>query len=125
MAKAAETLGTPLICANVPWESWYLNLFPNGNPQHATEKAKYVVMYFFGAEHLVETFMPMWNRIHSQLNTDKVVGAAFPNDSDGNAFRAVFPLIAKSGGYTMALSSPYTDGTQNYSSMIAGFKNSG
>jgi branched-chain amino acid transport system substrate-binding protein len=51
-----------------------------------------------------------------------VVAAAFPNDSDGNAFRAVFPAIAKSGGYTMSLSSPYTDGTQNYSSMIAGFK---
>src|SRR5581483_6939507 len=122
VSSAAERLGTPLICANIPWESWYLNLFPQGNPQHATEKAKYVVMYFFGAEHLVQTFMAMWNRINHQLNTDKVVAAAFPNDSDGNAFRAVFPEIAKSGGYTMSLSSPYTDGTQNYSSMIAGFK---
>src|SRR5579862_9453119 len=25
VASAAETLGTPLICANCPWESWYLN----------------------------------------------------------------------------------------------------
>ena len=28
VASQAETLGTPLICSNIPWESWYLNLFP-------------------------------------------------------------------------------------------------
>jgi branched-chain amino acid transport system substrate-binding protein len=125
VASTAETLGTPLICANCPWESWYLNLFPHGNPQHATETAKYVVLYFLGAEHLVECFIPMWNRIHAQLHTDKVVAAAFPNDSDGNAFRAVFPPIAKGAGYTMVLSSPYPDGTTNYSSMISQFKSAG
>jgi branched-chain amino acid transport system substrate-binding protein len=123
VASTAETLGTPLVCSNIPWESWYLNLFPKGNPQKATEKAKYVVMYFLGAEHLVEAFIPMWNRVHAQLKTDKTVAAAFPNDSDGNAFRAVFPEIAKSAGYTFALSSAYTDGTTNYSSMITSFKN--
>jgi branched-chain amino acid transport system substrate-binding protein len=125
VSSAAETLGTPLICSNIPWESWYLNLFPKGNPQHATEKATYVVMYFLGAEHLVECFIPMWNRVHSQLHTNKIVAAAFPNDSDGNAFRAVFPPIAKSAGYDMVLSAPYTDGTTNYSSMISQFKSSG
>jgi len=122
VASQAESLGTPLICANIPWESWYLNLFPHGNPLHATEKAKYVVMYFLGAEHLVKCFIPMWDRIHSQLHTDKIVAAAFPNDSDGNAFRAVFPPIAKAAGYTFDMSSAYPDGTTNYSSMISQFK---
>jgi branched-chain amino acid transport system substrate-binding protein len=120
VASAAETLGTPLICANIPWESWYINL--HGNPAKPTLKPKYVVMYFLGAEHLIECFIPMWNKVHGQLGTDKVVAAAFPNDSDGNAFRAVFPPIAKSAGYTMTLSSAYTDGTTNYSSMISAFK---
>jgi branched-chain amino acid transport system substrate-binding protein len=122
VASQAESLGTPLVCANIPWESWYLNLFPKGNPQHATEKAKYVVMYFLGAEHLVKAFIPMWNRIHDQLHTDKVVAAAFPNDSDGNAFRAVFPPIAEAAGYKFDMSSAYPDGTTNYSSMISQFK---
>ena len=122
VASQAESLGTPLICANIPWESWYLNLFPKGNPQHATEKAKYVVMYFLGAEHLVKCFIPMWDRIHAQLHTNKVVAAAFPNDSDGNAFRAVFPPIAEAAGYKFVMSSPYPDGTTNYSSMISQFK---
>ena len=120
VASQAESLGTPLICANIPWESWYINL--GGNPVKPTVKPKYVTMYFLGAEHLIKAFIPMWDRIHSQLKTDKVVAAAFPNDSDGNAFRAVFPPIAKAAGYSMALSSAYPDGTTNYSSMISQFK---
>ena len=110
VASQAESLGTPLICSNIPWESWYLNLFPKGNPEHATEKAKYVVMYFLGAEHLVKCFIPMWDRIHAQLHTNKVVAAAFPNDSDGNAFRAVFPPIAKAAGYKMVCLRPTPTG---------------
>ena len=123
VSSTAETLGTPLVCSNIPWEPWYINL--HGNPEKPTLKPKYVVMYFLGAEHLVQAFIPMWNRIHAQLKTNKLVAAAFPNDADGNAFRAVFPPIAKSAGYTMVLSEPYTDGTTNYSSMISQFKNSG
>ena len=123
VASTAETLGTPLVCSNIPWESWYINL--HGNPAKPTVKPKYVVMYFLGAEHLIQCFIPMWNKIHSQLNTNKIVGAAFPNDSDGNAFRAVFPPIAKAAGYTFNMSAPYTDGTTNYSSMISTFKAQG
>jgi branched-chain amino acid transport system substrate-binding protein len=120
VASQAESLGTPLICSNVPWEPWYLNL--GGNLEKPTLKPKYVVMYFLGAEHLVKAFIPMWDRIHAQLHTNKMVAAAFPNDADGNAFRAVFPAIAKTAGYTFDLSSPYPDGTTNYSSMISQFK---
>jgi branched-chain amino acid transport system substrate-binding protein len=120
VASQAESLGTPLVCSNVPWESWYINL--GGNPAKPTLKPKYVVMYFLGAEHLAKCFIPMWNRIHTQLHTDKVVAAAFPNDSDGNAFRLVFPPIVSAAGYTFDMSSPYPDGTSNYSSMISQFK---
>jgi branched-chain amino acid transport system substrate-binding protein len=123
VASQAETLGTPLICANIPWEPWYINL--GGNPLKPTLKPKYVVMYFLGAEHLVKCFIPMWDRIHSQLHTNKIVAAAFPNDADGNAFRAVFPPIAQAAGYKFDLSSAYTDGTTNYSSMISQFKSAG
>ncbi len=123
VASQAETLGTPLVCANIPWESWYINL--GGNPLKPTLKPKYTVMYFLGAEHLVEAFIPMWNRIGAKYGNNHLVAAAFPNDSDGNAFRAVFPLVAKSAGYNFVLSSPYTDGLTNYSSMISQFKSSG
>jgi branched-chain amino acid transport system substrate-binding protein len=120
VASQAETLGTPLVCANVPWQSWYTNL--GGNPIKPTLKPKYTVMYFLGADTLVHCFVPMWNRIHDQLKTNKVVAAAFPNDADGNAFRAVFPPLVKAAGYTLDMSVPYTDGLTNYTSMISQFK---
>ena len=104
VASQAESLGTPLICSNVPWEPWYINL--GGNPGKPTLKPKFVVMYFLGAEHLVECFIPMWDRIHAQLHTNKIVAAAFPNDSDGNAFRAVFPPIAKKPATTWSFRRP-------------------
>jgi branched-chain amino acid transport system substrate-binding protein len=117
VTSQAEALGTPLICSNCPWESWYINL--GGNPQKPTLKSKYSVLFFLGAEHLVQAFIPMWKRIPGQ---NKLVAAAFPNDSDGNAFRAVFPAIAKEAGYSFDLSAAYPDGTTNYSSIISGFK---
>jgi branched-chain amino acid transport system substrate-binding protein len=123
VSSQAETLGTPLVCANIPWESWYINL--GGNPQKPTLKPKYVTMYFLGAEHLAECFIPMWNRIGAKYGNNHLVAAAFPNDSDGNAFRAVFPPILKSAGYKMDLSPAYTDGLTNYTSMITQFKASG
>jgi branched-chain amino acid transport system substrate-binding protein len=123
VASQAEALGTPLVCSNIPWESWYGNL--GGNPQKPTLTPKYTVMYFLGAEHLIECFIPMWNKIGSKYGNNHKVAAAFPNDPDGNAFRAVFPPIAKSAGYTIDLSAAYTDGLTNYSSMISQFKSDG
>ena len=108
VSSQAETLGTPLVCANIPWEPWYINL--GGNPQKPTLKPKYVVMYFLGAEHLVEAFMPMWNRIGKQYGNNHLVAAAFPNDSDGNAFRAASPDGRQVPGLQVELSTAYTDG---------------
>jgi branched-chain amino acid transport system substrate-binding protein len=125
VASQAETLGTPLVCSNIPWESWYQNLGGNPTPGHQTFKPKWTIMYFLGAEHLVECFIPMWNRIGKQDGNNHIVAAAFPNDADGNAFRAVFPPIAKGAGYTIDLSTPYADGLTNYTSMISQFKSQG
>ena len=65
VASQAEALGTPLICSNVPWESWYINL--GGNPQKPTLKPKHTVMYFLGAEHLALAFKPMWDKIGDEV----------------------------------------------------------
>jgi branched-chain amino acid transport system substrate-binding protein len=123
VATQAETLGTPLICSNIPWESWYINL--GGNPLKPTLKPKWTIMFFLGAEHLALAFIPMWNRIGEKYGNNHKVAAAFPNDPDGNAFRAVFPPILKGAGYTADMSTPYPDGLTNYTSMISQFKNNG
>jgi len=123
VALQAEALGCPLICSNIPWESWYINL--GGNPQKPTLKPKNTIMYFLGAEHLALAFIPMWNKIGEKYGNDHKVAAAFPNDSDGNAFRAVFPPILKGAGYTIDMSTAYPDQLTNYTSMITQFKNNG
>ena len=123
VASQAETLGTPLICSNIPWESWYINL--GGNPQKPTLKPKWTVMYFLGAEHLALAFKPMWDRIGEKHGNNHQVAAAFPNDADGNAFRAVFPEVLGPMGYKLDLSTAYADGLTNYTSMISQFKSKG
>ncbi|HEX2823690.1 MAG TPA: ABC transporter substrate-binding protein, partial [Streptosporangiaceae bacterium] len=122
VATKAETLGTPLVCGNVPWQSWYANLGGNPTPGKSTFKPQWTTMYFLGVNDLCNSFIPMWNRIHAKLGTDKVVGCTFPNDSDGNAFRAAWPIFAKAAGYTLIDPPAYTDGLTSYSSMIDLFK---
>src|SRR5690242_1111512 len=123
VASQAEALGTPLICSNIPWESWYINL--GGNPQKPTLTPKHTVMYFLGAEHLALAFKPMWDRIGEKYGNNHKVAAAFPNDSDGNAFRAVFPAVLKPEGYTLDISTAYPDGLTDYTSVISQFKRDG
>jgi branched-chain amino acid transport system substrate-binding protein len=123
VASEAETLGTPLICSNIPWEAWYVNL--GGNPQKPTLKPKWTIMYFLGAEHLALAFAPMWTRIGEKYGNNHKVAASFPNDSDGNAFRAVFPQVLGPMGYTLDMSTAYPDGLTNYTSMITQFKSHG
>jgi len=123
VVSQAEALGTPLICSNIPWEAWYINL--GGNPEKPTLKPKHTIMYFLGAEHLALAFKPMWDRIGEKYGNNHKVAAAFPNDSDGNAFRAVFPAVLTGSGYTLDLSTAYPDGLTNYTSMISQFKSHG
>jgi branched-chain amino acid transport system substrate-binding protein len=122
VATTAEKLGTPCICGNVPWQAWYSNLGGNPTPGKSTFKPKWTTVYFLGVNDLCNSFIPMWNRIHSQLGTNKVAGCMFPNDDDGNAFRAAWPIFAKAAGYTLIDPPPYTDGLTSYSSMINLFK---
>ena len=122
VATVAEKLGTPTICGNVPWQAWYANLGGNPTPGKSTFKPTWTTVYFLGVNDLCNSFIPMWNRIHTQLSTDKVAGCMFPNDSDGNAFRAAWPLFAGPAGYTLVDPPPYTDGTTDYTSFISLFK---
>src|SRR5262249_20017198 len=91
VSSQAESLGTPLICSTILWGQ--LNTTLGANPEKPMVKPKFVVMYFLGAEHLVKSFIPMWDRTHAHPHTNKLAAAASPNASDGNAFRAVFPPI--------------------------------
>ena len=70
VATVAEKLGTPTICGNVPWQAWYANLGGNPTPGKSTFKPSFTTVYFLGVNDLCNAFIPLWNRIHTQLSTD-------------------------------------------------------
>jgi branched-chain amino acid transport system substrate-binding protein len=123
VAATCEQLHVPNLATVVPWQSWYAGL--GGNPGKPTEDFAYSSMFFFGLEEFAGTFLPMWNRIEATTKAAKVFAGQFPNDADGNAFRAGFPPFAEKDGYKFVDGGAYTDGTTNYSSMIEKFKAAG
>jgi branched-chain amino acid transport system substrate-binding protein len=115
VATVCETQGVPCVSTVVPWEAWYFSRQANPkNPKPFT----YTTMFFFGVDEFGGCFVPMWNRV----SNDKTVAGMFPNDADGNAFRAAWPAVIKKAGYKFVDAGGYTDGLTDYSSMIGKFK---
>jgi len=86
-------------------------------------------MFFFGVPEFVECFLPMWNKVLKQTNANQVYAGMFPNDSDGNAFRAAWPptlnaIVGAEKGtpWTFVDGGAYTDLTSDYTNMISTFK---
>ena len=117
VAVVAQTEGVPCAATNDPWESWYAGL--GGNPANPTTKFQFCTLFFFGLKQLADCFIPMWNRMPA---SSKAVALQYPNDADGNAFRAVMPGIMKAAGYDPIDGGAYTDGTTDYTQMISTFK---
>ena len=123
VASTCEQLRVPCVATVVPWESWYAGL--GGNPGKPTKSFTYNAVFFFGLKEFAGCFLPMWDRIQTQTHAAKVFAGMYPNDADGNAFRAGFPPYAEAQGYKFVDGGAYTDGTSNYSSMIDKFKSAG
>jgi branched-chain amino acid transport system substrate-binding protein len=115
VSDACEAAGTPCISTVVPWESWY---YGRGAKPGNKAAYKYTYHFSFGVENFAATYISQWNL----LPTNKVVGALYPNDADGNAIRmGLIPLLEK-GGFKVVDAGPYNDGLNDFSSQIATFK---
>jgi branched-chain amino acid transport system substrate-binding protein len=80
---------------------------------------QYCTLFFFGLKEFQGCFVPMWNRVPA---SSKNVACQYPNDADGNAFRAVFEPLIRASGYKPVDGGAYTDGTTDYTTMISSFK---
>ena len=123
VSSEAETLGTPLICSNIPWESWYINL--GGNPQKPTLKPKYTIMYFLGAEHLGAGFQADVEPNRSPVRQQPQGRGGVPERLRRQRVPRRLPADPKAAGYDIDMSSAYGDGLTNYTSMISQFKSAG
>ena len=112
---AAEAAGVPAVSTTVPWQSWWLG---SGNSLTKPKPYKWIYHFSFGVGNFFDTYTHLW----PQVKTNKTVGVMYPNDADGNAIReALAPLLEKAG-YTIVDPGAYQDGTTDFSSQIALFK---
>src|SRR5438067_1717953 len=93
-----------------------------GGGPSAWKPFNYVYHYFWGLEDVIAVFTNMW----SQVETNKSVGALFPNDGDGNAWgdkQVGFPPVLDKQGYKLVDPGRYQNLTDNFSAQISAFKN--
>ena len=95
VSDVCEANGMPCIATVVPWQPWFFGR--KGDPG---KPFKWTYQFFWGLEDIIAVFLDMW----SQVETNKVVGALYPNDADGAAWgdtKIGFPPPLKKLGYRL------------------------
>ncbi|WP_417268464.1 ABC transporter substrate-binding protein [Celeribacter baekdonensis] len=120
VADLCELNGIPCISAATPWQSWYFGR--GGTPME--KSFTYTNHFFWGAEDLLAVYFGLW----AGLETNKVVGALWPNDPDGIAFadpKLGFPPALKDAGFTLVDPGRYQNLKDDFSAEINAFKSAG
>jgi branched-chain amino acid transport system substrate-binding protein len=119
VADACEVNEVPCITTDEPWQPYFFGR--HGDPKKGF---KWTYHFFFGAEGIIGCFIDLWN----QLPTNKVVGALWPNDADGNAFadpgHGMPPIIAKAG-FKLVDTGRFDAMAENFTAQIGKFKSEG
>jgi branched-chain amino acid transport system substrate-binding protein len=119
VSAQCEANATPCITADTPWQPWVVGM--GANPGDPSTALKWSYHFFWGLEDITNVWMDMW----AKVDTNKKVGALFPNDADGQAFtdpKLGVPAIIEPEGYTFDNPGLYPSGTQDFSAQIAAFK---
>jgi branched-chain amino acid transport system substrate-binding protein len=119
VADTCEANQVPCISSIAPWQPWFFGR--KGDPAKGFQ---WTYHFFWGLEDIIAVFLDMW----AQLPTNKVVGAIWPNDPDGNAWgdpKTGFPPALKKAGYTIVDPGRFPDGNDDFSSQISKFKSAG
>lgn len=120
VCSVAESEEIPVISSVAPWQPWFIG--QQGNPLDASDwkPFDFVYHFFWGLEDNVSVFLNMWE----SLNTNKQVGALWPNDGDGNAWASdvgMPPALGKPG-YKLTDTGRYQNLTDDFSAQINAFK---
>ncbi|MBL0371887.1 ABC transporter substrate-binding protein [Rhizobium sp. KVB221] len=119
----AESEEVPVISSVAPWQPWFIGQQGNPADPGSWQEFDYVYHFFWGLEDNVSVFLNMWN----SLDTNKKVGALWPNDGDGNAWGSDvgMPPAAKAAGYQLTDPGRYQNLTDDFSAQINAFKQAG
>ncbi|MCL4289761.1 MAG: ABC transporter substrate-binding protein [Thermoleophilia bacterium] len=119
VSDTCEANGVPCISSVAPWQPWFFGR--NGDPAAGFQ---WTYHFFWGLEDIIAVFLSMW----SQVETNKMVGAIWPNDGDGNAWgdpELGFPKPLTEAGYTITDPGRYPNLTDDFSAQISEFKSKG
>ena len=116
VSDQCELNEVPCISSLCPWQPWFFGR--KGDP---AKGFNWTYHFFWGLEDIIAVFTSLWK---SQA-TNKIVGALFPNDGDGNAWGdpklGLPPALAKDG-FKLVDPGRYQNLQQDFSAQIAAFK---
>jgi branched-chain amino acid transport system substrate-binding protein len=121
VADQCEANGIPCLSTVAPWQPWFLAR--QADPAAPVE-FEWTYHFFWGLEDIIAVFLDMW----SQVDTNKKIGAIWPNDGDGNAWgdpALGFPPAFASAGYSLTDPGRYENLTNDFSAQIGQFKKAG
>lgn len=119
VADQAELNGVPCITNDTPWQPHFFGR--GGDPATGFEWTNH---FFWGLEDVISVYTAMWDK----AGTNKVVGALWPNDPDGNGWgdpERGFPPVLAAKGYTLVDPGRYQILSDDFSAQIAAFKAAG
>ncbi|MEL6362447.1 MAG: ABC transporter substrate-binding protein [Pseudomonadota bacterium] len=119
VADQAELNGVPCVTNDTPWQPHFFGR--QGDPSVGFE---YTYHFFWGLEDIISSYINMWDKV----DTNKVVGALWPNDPDGNGWshpELGFPPVMAERGYTLVDPGRYQNMSDDFSAQISAFKEAG
>lgn len=116
VSDQCEVNGVPCITNDAPLEPYFFGR--KGDPAKGFD---WTYHFFFSASQIGAAVVPLYNRVE----TNKNIGAVWPNDDDGNAFAHVFPPIYEKAGYKVTDPGRFDLPASNYTAQIAAFKSGG
>ena len=121
VATTCEAEEIPVISTVAPWQPYFIGQQGNPGDPSSWEPFYYSFHFFWGLEDVISVFTAMWG----QLETNRQVGALFPNDGDGNAWGnpvVGFPPVLDGLGYSLTDTGRYQNLTDDFSAQINAFK---
>ncbi|SEW40947.1 branched-chain amino acid transport system substrate-binding protein [Cognatiyoonia koreensis] len=121
VATTCESEEIPVISTVAPWQPYFIGQQGNPGDPGSWRPFDFSFHFFWGLEDVISVFTAMWN----QLDTNKSVGAIFPNDGDGNAWgdpNVGFPPVLDAQGFNLTDTGRYQNLTDDFSAQINAFK---
>jgi branched-chain amino acid transport system substrate-binding protein len=119
VSDQCEKHGVPCITTGCPWQAYF---FGRGGKQETGFEWTY--HFFWGLEDIVQVYLNLWG----EIETNKVVGALWPDDTDGRAFAGEehgFPKPLDAHGFKLVDPGRFAPTHWDFSEQIRQFKAAG